>query len=45
MMVANHEGADVQRLCRLSGIARASYYRGLEDHAPRQADIALLGQI
>lgn len=45
MMTDNREGTDVQRLCRLSGIARASYYRGLEGHAPREADIELLGQI
>lgn len=45
MSTANPEGADVQRLCHLAGIARASYYRGLEDHAPREDDTALLGQI
>jgi putative transposase len=44
---ANHAGADVgvERLCRLAGIARASYYRGLEDQAPRETDTELLGEI
>jgi putative transposase len=44
---ANHAGADVgvERLCRLAGIARASYYRGLEDQAPREADTELLDEI
>jgi putative transposase len=45
MTAAPHEAPDVQHLCRLAGIARASYYRGLEDQAPREADIELLGQI
>ncbi len=45
MSATNPEGADVQRLCHLAGIARASYYRGLEAHAPRQTDTELLGQI
>ncbi len=45
MTTANHAGADVERLCRLADIARASYYRGLEDQAPREADTELLGEI
>ena len=45
MTATEHEAADVQRLCHLAGIARASYYRGLEDQAPREADTELLGQI
>ena len=45
MITANREGADVQGLCHLAGIARASYYRGLGDHALREADIDLFGQI
>ena len=45
MITANREGADVQGLCHLAGIARANYYRGLGDHALREADIDLLGQI
>jgi putative transposase len=45
MMEANPHGADVQRLCHLAGISRASYYRSLEDHHPREADTELLSQI
>lgn len=45
MTAATHDGAEVQRLCRLAGIARASYYRDLEDRPPREADTNLLGQI
>ena len=39
------QSSDVQRLCGLAGIARSSYYRCFEDHAPREADTDLLGQI
>jgi putative transposase len=44
---ANHAGADVgvERLCRRAGIARSSYYRGLEDRGPREADTELLVDI
>ncbi len=45
MMDTKLAGADVQRLCGLAGIARSSYYRGFEDHAPRAADTDLLGEI
>jgi putative transposase len=45
MMDTKVEGADVQRLCGLARITRASYYRGLEDQAPREADTDLLGEI
>jgi putative transposase len=45
MMDTKVEGADVQRLCGLARITRASYYRGLEDQALREADTDLLGEI
>jgi transposase InsO family protein len=45
MIVENPRGVDVQRLCRLAGIARASYYRSFEAHTPLEADTALLGRI
>ena len=45
MMDTKVEGADVQRLCGLAGITRASYYRSLEDQVPREADTDLLGEI
>ena len=45
MTATNLASADVRRLCQLAGIARASYYRGLEDQVPLEADTELLGQI
>jgi putative transposase len=45
MMATQVDGTDVQRLCGLAGISRSGYYRGLEDHAPREADTDLLGEI
>ena len=36
---------DVQHLCGLAGVSRASYYRRFETHAPREADVELTSQI
>jgi transposase InsO family protein len=36
---------DVQHLCRLAGVSRASYYRRFEARAPREADVELTSQI
>ncbi len=45
MRAAGTQGADVERLCALGGIARASYYRSFEAHAPLEADTELLSHI
>ena len=45
-MTASHAGqVDVQHLCRLAGISRASYYRRFEARAPREADVGLTSHI
>jgi transposase InsO family protein len=36
---------DVQRLCKLAGVSRASYYRRFEARAPREADVELTSHI
>ena len=36
---------DVQHLCKLAGLSRASYYRRFEVRAPREADIELMSHI
>jgi len=36
---------DVQHLCKLAGLSRASYYRRFEVRAPREADVELTGHI
>lgn len=36
---------DVQHLCKLAGLSRASYYRRFEARAPREADVELTGHI
>jgi transposase InsO family protein len=45
-MIASGVGkVDVQHLCKLAGVSRASYYRHFEAHAPREADVELTSQI
>jgi hypothetical protein len=45
-MTASDAGKfDVQHLCKLAGVSRASYYRRFEAHAPREADVELTSQI
>jgi AcrR family transcriptional regulator len=40
-MIASGLGkVDVQHLCKLAGVSRASYYRRFEARAPREADVA-----
>jgi putative transposase len=36
---------DVQHLCRIAGLSRASYYRRFEARAPREADVELTSHI
>jgi transposase InsO family protein len=36
---------DVQHLCKLAGVSRASYYRRFEARAPREADVVLTSRI
>jgi transposase InsO family protein len=36
---------DVQHLCKLAGLSRASYYRRFEVRAPREADVELTSHI
>jgi putative transposase len=36
---------DVQHLCKLAGLSRASYYRRFDVRAPREADIELMSHI
>jgi putative transposase len=36
---------DVQHLCKLAGLSRASYYRRFEARAPREADVELTSHI
>jgi putative transposase len=45
-MIASGAGnVDVQHLCKLAGISRASYYRRFEAHAPHEADVELTSRI
>ena len=45
-MTASYAGqVDVQHLCQLAGVSRASYYRRYEVHAPREADVELTSRI
>src|ERR1700730_16131975 len=45
-MTASDAGkVDVQHLCELAGVPRASYYRRFEARAPREADVELTGHI
>jgi hypothetical protein len=45
-MTASDAGkVDVQHLCRLAGVSRASYYRRFEARAPREADVELTSHI
>ena len=45
-MIASGVGkVDVQYLCKLAGVSRASYYRRFEAQAPRQADVELTSHI
>lgn len=45
-MTASDAGkVDVQHLCKLAGLSRASYYRRFEARAPREADVELTSHI
>ena len=45
-MTASDAGeVDVQHLCKLAGLSRASYYRRFEARAPREADVELTSYI
>jgi putative transposase len=45
-MTASGAGkVDVQHLCKLAGVSRASYYRRFEARAPREADVELTSHI
>ena len=45
-MTATDAGkVDVQHLCKLAGVSRASYYRRFEARAPREADVELTSHI
>jgi transposase InsO family protein len=44
-MTLSDSKVDVQYLCKLAGLSRASYYRRFEVRAPREADVELTGQI
>jgi len=45
MTASNAGKVDVQHLCKLAGVSRASYYRRSEAHAPREADVELTSHI
>jgi putative transposase len=45
MIACGAGNADVQHLCKLAGVSRASYYRRFEAHAPREADVELTSRI
>jgi putative transposase len=45
MTASARSQVDVQHLCKLAGISRASYYRSLEARAPREADVELASHI
>ncbi|KJC35554.1 hypothetical protein UP09_30405 [Bradyrhizobium sp. LTSP885] len=45
-MTASDAGkVDVQHLCKLAGVSRASYYRRFEARVPREADVELTSHI
>jgi putative transposase len=44
-MTSSDSKVDVQHLCKLAGVSRASYYRRFEVRAPREADVELTSQI
>jgi putative transposase len=44
MTLSDHR-VDVQHLCKLAGLSRASYYRRFDVRAPREADIELMSHI
>jgi transposase InsO family protein len=44
-MTSSDSKADVQHLCKLAGVSRASYYRRFEVRARREADVELTSQI
>jgi transposase InsO family protein len=44
-MTSSDSKVDVQHLCKLAGLSRASYYRGFEVRAPREADVELTSHI
>lgn len=45
-MTASDAGkVEVQHLCKLAGVSRASYYRRFEARAPREADVELTSHI
>jgi putative transposase len=45
MTVSDVGKVDVQHLCKLAGVSRASYYRRFEARAPREADVELTSHI
>jgi len=44
-MTSSGSKVDVQHLCKLAGLSRASYYRRFEVRAPREADVELTSHI
>jgi len=45
MMASDVGKIDVQHLCKLASVSRASYYRRFEARAPREADVELTSHI
>jgi transposase InsO family protein len=45
MTASDAREVDVQHLCKLAGVSRASYYRRFEARAPREADVELTSRI
>jgi transposase InsO family protein len=45
MTSSDSTAVDVQHLCKLAGLSRASYYRRFEARAPREADVELTDHI
>jgi len=45
MTASDASKIDVQHLCKLAGLSRASYYRRFEVRAPREADLELTSHI
>ncbi len=44
-MTSSDSKVDVQHLCKLAGLSRASYYRRFKVRAPREADVELTSHI
>jgi putative transposase len=44
-MTSSDSKVDVQHLCKIAGLSRASYYRRFEVRAPREADVELTSHI